>query len=91
MECEQIERQERNESEKESFADSLVAYGGINMDEKKERPLYPSLKQDSRMNLFEEGENDTWSGGHFHHFRDNGQNGNLVTFKDLNTRRIIPC
>ncbi|RYR20059.1 hypothetical protein Ahy_B03g065143 [Arachis hypogaea] len=49
------------------------------------------LIQDSRTNLFEEGENDTWSGGHFRHLRVKGQNGNLVTFKYLNTRRIIPC
>ncbi|RYQ96116.1 hypothetical protein Ahy_B08g091657 [Arachis hypogaea] len=49
------------------------------------------LMQDSRTNLFEEGENDTWSRGHFCHLRVKGQNGNLVTFKDLNTRRIIPC
>ncbi|RYR14428.1 hypothetical protein Ahy_B04g070983 [Arachis hypogaea] len=49
------------------------------------------LIQDSRTNLFEEGENDTWSGGHFCLLRVKGQNGNLVTFKDMNTRRIIPC
>ncbi|RYR19875.1 hypothetical protein Ahy_B03g064781 [Arachis hypogaea] len=49
------------------------------------------LIQDLRTNLFEEGENDTWSGGHFCHLRAKGWNDNLVIFKDLNSRRILPC
>ncbi|MED6197259.1 hypothetical protein PIB30_055059 [Stylosanthes scabra] len=49
------------------------------------------IEQDSRMDLFEEGENDICSGGHFHHFRNKGQNGNLVMFNDQNTRRLILC
>ncbi|RYQ96097.1 hypothetical protein Ahy_B08g091629 [Arachis hypogaea] len=111
------------------FVNSLVNYGGINMDEKEERELITQfgqdgksmvekielahmrdiatiqwvekihqtmrkeelLIQDSRMNLYEEAEDDTWSGGHFRHFRVKRQNANLVTFKDLNIRRIIPC
>ncbi|RYQ91036.1 hypothetical protein Ahy_B09g096907 [Arachis hypogaea] len=122
------------------FVDSLINYGGINMDEKKGRQIAhfeqdgetmvgkielahmkdiatiqwvekshqtmvfkpgdwvwipwrdeEHLMQDSRTNLFEEGENDMWSGGHFRNLRAKGWNDNLVIFKDLNSRRIVPC
>ncbi|RYR58567.1 hypothetical protein Ahy_A05g024401 [Arachis hypogaea] len=49
------------------------------------------LIQDLRTNLFEEGENDTWLGGHFSHLRAKGRNDNLAIFKDLNSRTIVPC
>ncbi|MED6218869.1 hypothetical protein PIB30_030531 [Stylosanthes scabra] len=52
---------------------------------------FPLIEQDSRTNLFEEGENDTCSGGHFRHIRYKGHNGNLVMFKDHNTRRLTLC
>ncbi|MED6181894.1 hypothetical protein PIB30_023563 [Stylosanthes scabra] len=52
---------------------------------------FPLIEQDLRTNLFEEGENDTCSGGHFCHVRDKRQNENLVRFKDQNTRRITLC
>ncbi|MED6106045.1 hypothetical protein PIB30_000828 [Stylosanthes scabra] len=52
---------------------------------------FPLVEQDSRTNLFEEGENDTCSGGHFRHVRDKGQNENLLMFKDQNTRIITLC
>ncbi|RYR34331.1 hypothetical protein Ahy_A10g049139 isoform A [Arachis hypogaea] len=135
-----LEMEESVEYAVDGVVDSLVNYGGINMDEKEERQIAhfgqdgeaiaekielahmrdiatiqwiekshqtmvfkpgdwvwipwrdeEHLMQDSRMNLFEEGENDTWLGGHFCHLRAKGRNGNLVIFKDLNTRRIVLC
>ncbi|MED6197252.1 hypothetical protein PIB30_054936 [Stylosanthes scabra] len=69
----------------------LIVQGILNKRHAQSTELLEScslIKQDSRTNLFEEGENDTCSGGHFRHFRHKEQNDNIVVFKDQNTRRI---
>ncbi|MED6125828.1 hypothetical protein PIB30_072316, partial [Stylosanthes scabra] len=100
MGCEEIEKEERIENnlreeksgkKSDGLSEKESIQGILNKQHAQSTELLEScslIKQDSRTNLFEEGENDTCSGGHFCHFRHKGQIDNIVMFKDQNSRRI---